>query len=106
MVTIIRHEQSPGAQSVFRLWLTAAQGSMGGTPSGWAIFGQFSAAGVRSGSAGIVSKESRIVLRDYCTSAKHEGLQGVKDPRGLVGMITTRKRGLRCSQPPLGGLTK
>jgi hypothetical protein len=34
------------------------------------------------------------------------GLQGVKDRRGPVGMTATRKRGPRCSQPPLGGLTK
>jgi hypothetical protein len=44
--------------------------------------------------------------RDCYTSAKHEVLQGVKDPRGPVGIRATRKRRLRCSRPPLGGLTK
>jgi hypothetical protein len=43
---------------------------------------------------------------DYYTSENHEVLQGVKDPRGRVEMIATRKCGLRCSQPPLSGLTK
>jgi hypothetical protein len=33
-------------------------------------------------------------------------LQGVKDPRGSTGIHATRKREPRCSQPPLGGLTK
>jgi hypothetical protein len=33
-------------------------------------------------------------------------LQGVKDPRGTTGIHATRTRGYRCSQPPLGGLTK
>jgi hypothetical protein len=42
--------------------------------------------------------------RDYYASANHEDLQGVKDPRGPVGIHATRKRGPRCSQPPLGGL--
>jgi hypothetical protein len=44
--------------------------------------------------------------RDYSTSANHDDLQGITDPRGPVGMTVTRKRGPRCSQPPLGGLTK
>jgi hypothetical protein len=30
---------------------------------------------------------------DYYASGNYEGLQGVKDPRGLVGMAATRKRG-------------
>jgi hypothetical protein len=29
-----------------------------------------------------------------------------KDTRGPVGLHASRTRGLRCSQPPLGGLTK
>jgi hypothetical protein len=33
-------------------------------------------------------------------------LQEVKDPRGTTGIHATRKRGSRCIQPPLGGLTK
>jgi hypothetical protein len=33
-------------------------------------------------------------------------LQGAKDPRGRAGMTATGKRGLRCCQPPLWGLTK
>jgi hypothetical protein len=48
----------------------------------------------------------RLHQRDYYTSANHEDLQGVKDPRRPVGMTATRKRGPRCSRPPLGGLTK
>jgi hypothetical protein len=44
--------------------------------------------------------------RDNHTSVEYESLHGVKDPRGPVGMTATRKRGLRCSQPSLGGLTK
>jgi hypothetical protein len=44
--------------------------------------------------------------RDYHTWANYESLDGVKDARGPVGMNATRKRGLRCSQPLLGGLTK
>jgi hypothetical protein len=44
--------------------------------------------------------------RDYYNSASHGDLQGVKDPRGLVGVIATRKRWIRCSQPPLWGVTK
>jgi hypothetical protein len=41
--------------------------------------------------------------RDYHTSANHEDLQGVGDLRGAVGIHATRKRGFRCSKPPLGG---
>jgi hypothetical protein len=33
-------------------------------------------------------------------------LQGVKDPRETTGIHATRKHEPRCSQPPLGGLTK
>jgi hypothetical protein len=44
--------------------------------------------------------------RDYDTSANHEDLQEVKDPRGPVGIHATRKRGSRCIQPLLGGLAK
>jgi hypothetical protein len=40
--------------------------------------------------------------RDHYTSANHEVLQGVKDPRGPVGMHARRKPGLRCRQPPSG----
>jgi hypothetical protein len=47
-----------------------------------------------------------LCRRDYSTSAKHEVLQGVEDPRGPVGIHATRKGGLRWSQPPLGVLTK
>jgi hypothetical protein len=43
-----------------------------------------------------------LFRRYYHTSANHEDLQGVNDPRGPVGMTATRKRALRCSQPPLG----
>jgi hypothetical protein len=40
--------------------------------------------------------------RDYCASANHDGLQGIKDSRGPVGMTATRRRGPQYSQPPLG----
>jgi hypothetical protein len=60
--------------------------------------GQVSAAETRSRPAGIVSN-------DY-TSANHEDLQAVKDPRGAVGVHARRDPGLRCSQPPLGDLAK
>jgi hypothetical protein len=33
-------------------------------------------------------------------------LQGVKDQRETTGIQATRKRELRCSRPPLGGLAK
>jgi hypothetical protein len=35
--------------------------------------------------------------RDYYTSANREDLQGVKDPRGPVGIHARREPGLRCS---------
>jgi hypothetical protein len=44
--------------------------------------------------------------RDYYTSANHEDLQGVKHPRGPVGIHATYKCGRRYSQPPIAGLTK
>jgi hypothetical protein len=43
---------------------------------------------------------------DYYTSAKHEVLQGVKDPTGPVGIHAGREPGPRGSQARLGGLTK
>jgi hypothetical protein len=48
----------------------------------------------------------RIPLDDAPFFANELIEQGVKDPRGPVGMTATRKRGPRRSQPPLGGLTK
>jgi hypothetical protein len=56
--------------------------------------------------AGLFRRTPGSRRRDCETSVKHEVLQGVKDPRELVGMAATRKRGLRGRQPPLGGLTK
>jgi hypothetical protein len=44
--------------------------------------------------------------RDYLKRANHDGLYGPEDPRGPVGMTSTRKRGPQCSQLSLGGLTK
>jgi hypothetical protein len=44
--------------------------------------------------------------RDYDTSAHYESLRPVKDPRGPADMTATRKSGLRCHYPPLGGLTE
>jgi hypothetical protein len=69
-----------------------------------------SAAPERSGSLGWWNPAgpSRVNVSFFLriTSANDDHLQGAKDPRGPVGMTTTRKRGLRGSQPPLGGLTK
>jgi hypothetical protein len=36
--------------------------------------------------------------RDYYTSGNHEDLQGIKDPRGPVGIHATRERGLRVAR--------
>jgi hypothetical protein len=44
--------------------------------------------------------------RDYFTSAKQDVLQGVKDPRGPVGINAMLEGGPRCRQPPLWGPTK
>jgi hypothetical protein len=65
--------------------------------------GQVSVLETRSGPAGIVSRAAGSCRCDYCTSANTEGLQGVKAPSGPVDMNATRKRRLRCRQPPLGG---
>jgi hypothetical protein len=49
-------------------------------------------------------RPSGLRQRVYHTSANSESLQGIEDRRGPVGMTAMRKRGLRCSRPPLGGI--
>jgi hypothetical protein len=60
-----------------------------------------------------INNESQGVIPYLFPSMRIQGrttneslLQGVKDSRGRVGLPATRKCGARCSQPPLGDLTK
>jgi hypothetical protein len=57
-------------------------------------------------SGNVYSETMSINVITYEAISEGVTLQGVKDPRGPTGIHATRKREPRCSQPPLGGLTK
>jgi hypothetical protein len=67
---------------------------------------QISEAGVRSRPGALFRRTLGSYQSDYYTSASHEYLQGVKDPRLPVLTHAMLKLGPRRSQPLLGGLTK
>jgi hypothetical protein len=52
--------------------------------------GKFQDQGRSQGLPALFRSPAGLRQRDYHTSAKHEGLQGVKDPRGPAGRTATR----------------
>jgi hypothetical protein len=57
-------------------------------------------------SGNVYSETTSTNVITYWAISEGVALQGVTDPRGTTGIHATRKRGPRCSHPPIGGLTK
>jgi hypothetical protein len=57
-------------------------------------------------SCNVYSETMHTNVITYQAVSEGVTLQGVKDPRETTGIHATRNREPRCTQPPLGGLTK